>query len=600
VADNPKNEYSLIFVNLLTDILNEVHEVLTSWSLVTMFSFVTNERTPTSKLAYNAIESFFANPEIYNHFKSFVISNSWNKLSIDHKLIMTKLIRNNRFPHHSRLLVNNFDLNDRQLHLETIKALRSLNDRRGNRAIMNFLDSDDLELRKEAIVTIGNTGNFFDGFNLVSHIDSDSKEIIVQAISSSRKLLGSFARKAIWNAFLNTDSKTVKTSAVRELGNIHTKQAFLNLLDAYINEGDSYIRLEIEQSLSKINYKFKDKIVLKRFATMSDDDKCKHFEVLDSFSSHLIATFLTEQIETTQDDRIIALSYSLLSAYQSDFVLNFLKVKLGDNDLYSLWAYEAILKIRFRESSTVLLEGPPGQFGLDQPHHGIYIKYVSKVAINSSEELNIAEYLTNVLRSNNKDSVYLALSCLRLAHDKNSVFVLLNEYALSPDAYFQDSVLNIVRAILYRSSPYIDSDIISHLPDEVYTELNPFLISVDLLHKFISYLTASENPFLVDFIAINKAHLRDKISTIVLAEVDDTSCYDFFRVALKIGMMLTDETEKRLRRIYFEYEFSRRDILLYFLNKKNKEDFDFITSQYSFASKFGLLPEFNKFIEATL
>lgn len=600
IEETPKNEHSFIFVNLLTDILNEVHETLTSWSLLQLFSFVTKERTPISKIAYNAIETFFASPDVYNHFKSFVISNSWNKMSVEHKLVMTKLIRKNRFPHHSRLLVSNFEVSNPELQLESIRALRSLNDRRGNRVVMSFLESNNLELKKEAIITIGFTGNLFDGFALIPHLESHEREIAVEAMTSCQKLIGNFARKHIWRVFNKTTSKRVKVAAIRQLSFMTTKAAFKNLLDAYIIETDSYLRLEIEQSLSKIKFKNRDDLVLKYLRSMSLEQQCIHLGVLDSFNTDKIASFLCRLIDGSKDDRIIAISYNLLSRYQQENVLEFLNSKLEDSSVYSFWAYDALLKIRFKQSAHELLESPPVRFSIDQPHHGLYVKYVSKVAINTEAPLDIAEYLAALLRSENLDIVYLSLSCLRLAHNKSSIFTLLDEYAGSIDEYYQDSILNTIRTILYRSSPFIDHDIIAQLPDEVYKELNPFLISVELLGKLLRYLAQGENPFLVDFLGLNKSFLRDKCSTIILEEEDDLACFDLFRVTTHIGMMLTGDTDKRLKKIYFEHDYSRKDILSYFLAKRQKEDFDFIISQYSSIPKFELISELNEFTEAVL
>lgn len=596
-----KEEYTLLFINLLNDMLSEVHEHNTKWALVTLYGYVNKERDPLSKHALNYIETFFSNTDIYNHFKSFVISNAWNELSPFHKLLLTKTISKNKFSYHSGILASNFELADEELHLETIKAFKSLNDRRGNRAISTFIKHSNLELQKEAIETLGNTGNIFEGFSILPYVYSSNEEVATEALISARKLLGNFSCRYLWQAYLKTDSTKIKIVALKQLSYLTNKKAFYLLFEAFKLEKRNDLRIEIEQSLGALKIRGKIKILLKKYSRMSEDEKCRHILLLDSFNSSRIPNFLLSLIQSARSDVLIAFSINLLATYQIDKVEDFLRAKfLDSSSAHSLNAYDALLKIKFKQNPSGLLEDPPLQISLDQPHHALYMKYMSKVSINSPGITVASEYLTGMLRSNNLDNVYTAISTLKFAHDKDSLVVLVTEYNSSSNQFYCDAILNIIRTILYRSSPFIDNDVIAHLPPEVFIELNPFLLSENLLKKFLSFMVLNSSPILEDFFDISRVFLMDKVSNLIIAESDEILASDFFRLAYRMNVLLTPAAENKIKSLYKRHDFLKRDVLQYFLEKKDMSDFKFLVSDYATIMECELSPEFQAYMEVTL
>ncbi len=603
VFENEKSDLYPFLINLLNDILNEVHERNTKWALLNLFKFVTKERTSTSKLALDHIDSFFMNPAVFNHFKSFLIKSSWNDFDLNSRLIMTKIISKNKFAQLSNLLVINFETNNSELILDTIKAFRRLNDRRGNRFIDDYLVRSDSGLQVEAIKALGFTGSFFDGFKIVPYLYSLDKTTQLESILSVRKLIGNFSLKYLKDLFYKTESKSVKIQIIKQLGELTSKSAFTFLIKIYTDNDDSFIRLETEHSLEILALNNKSELLISLFKKFKIEQKCQFAVLLDSFNSSEIEEYLHTCINHETDKLFVAFCINLLSSYLTPKTENLLRdiafSNIEDNS-FKLYAYDSLLKLRLKSNSTHISELPPDSLDFSLAQHQIYITYLSKISDYKEHVTTLCNYLTLVVQSDNIDNRYRAISCFKYINNKKSILNLVDMYSNTEDAYLKNTLLSVLRSILYRSSESLEFEIISVMPGMVYDGLNPYLVSEELLKNIMLYLRENRNDSVEHYITTKNQALSEKISSIILFERDAELCCAIAAVALNNGVILSPKADKKLKRLFLINDEIKPILLKYLLMKQRSSDKDFIITRYSKIMKFGLEGYLNKYMDSVL
>lgn len=598
-----KSDLYPFLINLLSDILNEVHEKNTKWALVNLLKFVTKERSSTSKLAFDHINSFFMNPTVFNHFKSFLIKSSWKDLNVDSRMLMTKIISRNKFSQLSNLLVANFETDNKDLILETIKAFRRLNDRRGNRFIDDYLYSSDLVLKIEAVKTLGFTGSFFDGLKIIKFLNSENKNLQIEAISAVRKLIGNFSLRYLKKLFIQTNSKTLRVHIIRQLGEISSKGSFSFLIKIYTDYNDSYIRLETEHSLEVINLDNKSELLISRFEELTVEHKCQFAVLLDAFHSPLIEEYLHDCITFETNKLFLAYCLNLLSSYitpKSEQLLRNRAFSDGVDNTLKLYAYDSLLKLKLKANPNLLLEYPPDSLSFDLPQHQIYMTYLTKLSDFDGNIAILCKYLMLLVNSQSVDNRFRAISCFKYINNKSSIMHLVEIFTNSDDPFFRGTVLTVLRSILYRNPESLEYDVISILPGEVYENLNPYLISEDLLRDILFYLNENNNSSVEHYVSQKSAALADKISSIILMERDINSCCSLAIVALSNGVMLSAKADKKLKRLFLLNDELKPVFLKYLLIKQSESDKDFLISRYSKIMRFGLEGYLNKYLDAVL
>lgn len=603
VFKNDKSDLHPFLINLLNDILNEVHERNTKWALLNLFKFVTKERTSTSKLAFDHIDSFFMNPSVFNHFKSFLIKSSWKELDVNSRMVMTKIISKNKFSQLSNLLVANFESDNIELIADTIKAFRRLNDRRGNRFIDDYLDGSDLGLQIEAIKALGYTGSFFDGFKIIPYIFSLDKTTQLESIHTVRKLMGNFSLKYLKKLYYKTDSKSVRLQIIKQLGKLTSKASFLFLIKVYTENDDSFIRLETEHSLEVIKLGRKPELLIEYFKRFTIKEKCHFAVLLDSFNSSEIEDYLHFCISSETDKLFVAFCINLLSSYLTTKTENLLRgiafSNIEDNS-FKLYAYDSLLKLKLKSDANNLTELPPDSLDLNLAQHQIYITYLSKITNYEEHASILCRYLMLLVESDNIDNRFRAISCFKYVNDKKSILELVEIFSKTDDSFLENTVLSVLRSILYRNSESLEFEVVSALPEKVFEDLNPYLVSEDLLKNIMFFLRENKSDAIEYYISSKNDALSEKISSIILLERDVEKCCSLAMVALNNGVTLSAKTDKKLKRLFLSNEEIKPVLLKYLLMKQRSSDKDFIINRYSKIIKFGLEGYLNKYMDSVL
>ncbi|PIP89632.1 MAG: hypothetical protein COW01_11685 [Bdellovibrionales bacterium CG12_big_fil_rev_8_21_14_0_65_38_15] len=603
VFKNDKSDLHPFLINLLNDILNEVHERNTKWSLLNLFKFVTKERTSTSKLAFDHIDSFFMNPSVFNHFKSFLIKSCWKDLDVNSRMVMTKIISKNKFSQLSNLLVTNFESDNIELIADTIKAFRRLNDRRGNRFIDDYLGGSDLGLQVEAIKALGYTGSFFDGFKVIPYLFSLDKTIQLESILSVRKLMGNFSLKYLKKLYYKTDSKSVRVQIIKQLGELTSKASFLFLIRIYTENDDSFIRLETEHSLEVIKLSRKSELLISYFKKFSIKEKCQFAVLLDSFNSSDIEDYLHQCIRSEKDKLFVAFCINLLSSYltpKTEQLLRSIAFSNIEENNFKLYAYDSLLKLKLKNDANHLTELPPDSLDLSLAQHQIYVTYLSKISDYEEHASILCRYLMLLVESDNIDNRFRAISCFKYVNDKKSVSELVEIFSKTGDSFLENSVLSVLRSILYRNSESLEFEVIAALPGKVFDSLNPYLVSEDLLRKIMLFLRENKSDSIEYYISSKNDALSEKVSSIILLERDVEKCCALAMVALNNGVTLSVKTDKKLKRLFLTNDEIKPILLKYLLMKQRSSDKDFIINRYSKIMKLGLEGYLNKYMDSVL
>ncbi len=239
-------------------------------------------------------------------------------------------------------------------------------------------------------------------------------------------------------------------------------------------------------------------------------------------------------------------------------------------------------------------------FDIDLPQHQLYLTYLTKVQVKDEEIDPLCKYLLLCINSQNIDNTYKALSCFKFVNNKEAVLYLVKIYKDSKESYFGKTTLHFLRSIFYRNSKSIDNEVISQIPTEIYKDLNPYLISIDLLKTLILYLGKDGDVSLQTFLYEKRESIKEKASQILIDEKNEQISCDILRVFLETGIFLSNKADKKIKRLYFLTSDLKSLILKYFLLRGQSADYDFIVPKYSVVMKNNLTGYLNKYLDELL
>lgn len=596
-----RSDLEIIFINLLNDILNELQPKLGPWALKQLLSFIQKDRTTISKYAIDYLDGYFSNSEIYNHYKSYLIINVWKGLTDYHKLVITRLIRKNKFTSHSNLLTENFSSKDDELILQTIRAFRELNDHRGNSSIKDLLRSKNNEHVREAIATIGVTGNIFDSLALRPLLKSSDDTLLRECTVSYRKLLKNLAYYDLKDVYLHNKSTNVKLETLRQISKLNSKTALHFLLKTLLTESDHYLKLEITQAIVRFEIPAKDLKIIAFLKKLSLAQRRHSLNLLETEYSLPVKNYLISIVNHSSDTTERVLALELLSNFEDEKIISFLeKICESDDKYLALSAYDTLVKIHFKQSSQSVTLPPPHAVELESEQHTIYTKYLFKIGKMAESREDLGPYLLGLLQSFNVDVFFGALAAFRFHHNKDTILKFIEYYREHSRPEMKEHLIGTLRSILYSSSPFLDDEVIDKLPDETYVNLNAAVISEELLSRLMIYLAQNNNKFLSEFIGTNIELLNEKIARIFEQEGDFAMAGLIFKVANKSNVVFEPRQEKRIKRLIKERPEFQEEAIRYFLKKKSETDYDFVISHYRYILKTGLTTSFNQYLDEVL
>jgi len=205
-----------------------------------------------------------------------------------------------------------------------------------------------------------------------------------------------------------------------------------------------------------------------------------------------------------------------------------------------------------------------------------------------------------LVESDNIDNRFRAISCFKYVNDKKSVSELVEIFSKTGDSFLENSVLSVLRSILYRNSESLEFEVIAALPGKVFDSLNPYLVSEDLLRKIMLFLRENKSDSIEYYISSKNDALSEKVSSIILLERDVEKCCALAMVALNNGVTLSVKTDKKLKRLFLTNDEIKPILLKYLLMKQRSSDKDFIINRYSKIMKLGLEGYLNKYMDSVL
>lgn len=511
-------EFSTSFVNHLLDLARNVDSDMTPFAISKLLKFRNQNSSEKEDISIsNTIEDIFYDIKVNKHYKSFLLSKIWRNLNLDNRRFLTQIITKVELTSSAKLLLYNFESNDKELIVDTLRAFSVFRDSRANEYIEELLKSDDLTILQECLRTLSRTGGFFSAKHIRKFIYSEDLELARIAVRAYRRMKGRYGLKLLLGVYESSEDSTFKIIVIKEIARIPSLESFNFLLHHLDSEAGSKLRSVIEASTISHGYPRRDRALVNFCKSQPRESLCAYLELFEHLNSPRSFSYIISLVQdSSQSELVRALSIELLGQYYNHKSLDVLgrTVKGGDRYLATI-AFDTILKLYFKANPTDVSGLIPSTKNLVKVEHSMFIRYARKVEFSTEDKDRVIKYLLRVMNSNDIDNRLSAISAFQDLHNENSFLELLKAYTGENDIFFKDSILKSMRRIIYNTPKAVELRFLALVPDELFDNLDAFLIADDLLERILLFLEHTENPLLSKFLIENKKMLNVRVAKII-------------------------------------------------------------------------------------
>jgi len=258
VQKDSEDESNIFILTLCENILAEDNLEASYWALIILNKLRASESHIISIKALSICDFYFKNQNIITSYKAYTIQRIWSQSSTNDKKYFIEKISQYKIHSLINLVITTFSDTEESLLIESILAIKSLKDTRGNSELRKLLKHKNTKIQSLAIETLGETGGFFDYFLIKKFLHDSNYETIKITITATRKLLGNKSILVFSNLYshLIYDSKKF---LINELSKINSPKSLKFLIDLMEKETHRKLTTNIEWAIYNITTKKENK-----------------------------------------------------------------------------------------------------------------------------------------------------------------------------------------------------------------------------------------------------------------------------------------------------------------------------------------------------
>lgn len=276
------------FVSFSEDYLKYNDEKTTSVVILSLLKISSISKV-NKKSALTIIKNYFANPKAVRYIKILTLQHCFLKSKGEGRLLLTKIIGNNKFIELAPQVLRNFRLQDEEIIHISMLVFVNFRDKRANSYIRKYISTSNSLLRRASIEALGHIGGILDIYPIFVQLRKRDG-LAVTCFRSLIKIIGwpsVFLTRYILKRFPASITSTM--DFYRTVSDFPYRLNLNLLIRQFLEEKEQKNIFIIEMYLREANQKY----VLKKMTT--------YYEDLDDFVKIRVLQYMAESI----DERVV-------------------------------------------------------------------------------------------------------------------------------------------------------------------------------------------------------------------------------------------------------------------------------------------------------
>lgn len=587
VQENSEDESNIFVLTLCENILKEDNLEASYWALIILSKLRASDSHFIAIKALSICDFYFRNQNIITSYKAYTIQRIWNKSSTEDKKYFIEKISEYKIHSLINLVISTFSNTEDTLLIESIQAIKSLKDTRGNSELRKLLKHKNTKVQSLAIETLGETGGVFDYVLIRKFLYTSNFELIKTAITATRKLLGNnsvFVFSKLYSSLIYDTKKFL----INEFSKINSPKSLKFLINLMEKEKHRKLITNIEWAIYNISTKKKIKTIINNYNLKSKNTQYRLLNILSDFHDSRCKDHFIRVYNSSEEQYLKLVCINLLRPYTDKLTMMFIegiysknkdenlklacvRTLLNQPRVYSKKFFATLVKSEKIDENTILL----------------MIKYIQNTKSNYTID-STQDFIKNCLSSDNKNIVLSSLMAIEVHHNEKLFKELLSHFNDTKMKFASKHIEMTIINMLTKFPYYLTSNNIESLPSPILNNFNIYEIPYQLLIHLIRLSLLSPHESLNLFIQNNNKKICARIHQI-LNEFSMSSEESIFLINFLIDQSYSFNQRSFdliTQEFFSELNTKQKNkFLTIILRNKNIYSFDFIHTEYRYIMK---------------
>lgn len=401
------------FVSFAEDYLKKNDHEIVSEVIVDLFK-VASSSSSNRKSALNIVRNYFSNPKALRYIKILALQNCFLKTSGEGRLLLTKIVGNNKFIELVPQVLRNFRLKNNDILYYTILVFVNLNDKRANNFIREYVKSENLKLQKASIQALGKIGGLIDSIPIYNQL-MKKDELAITCLESLVKI---WKWPSVYLVKHVSEKFPKKVSESIDFYKIASEYPYKEnrdlLIDRFLQEENPKKVFTIEMYLRELDQRYVLEKLMSKYTDASSLIQIRILQYMAESTNEVIVPFLKKELFDKPDLALRTLMLEILAEFEDNDVYEFMyesfkKEEIGISYYYLNYILKAPLGFLNSKLEDII------KFVELQDNALLYEVVLGAIRSRSQDFESsklISSFLLKCLVNDNQRIVYLALKAV--------------------------------------------------------------------------------------------------------------------------------------------------------------------------------------------